>query len=263
MLFKILQIMIILILAESKSFLVTTVDKNNNNNLLATGQLNIDNDISKKPVVEEAKETDYADEEEDELYSEYEEYNEEEKPKIPKSKGKFRSGLMRGQRLTESQIIEKLKKEEIPEFQIWNKEELEKCSPLYYCSNKFMDQVCKPDTQFPMPCRVELFANGGDRDQLGAGKVSGTCKIRYFGCDTSTFVTAATKPAETTTTPITENKEASDDDLDDLFGNPEPDVAESKPGVIQSKSDQKPEGKVRESFKFTNHKDRAKGKSKR
>ena len=100
---------------------------------------------------------------------------------------------------------------------------------------------------------------------MGAGKVSGTCKIRYFGCDTSTFVTAATKPAEPTTTPITEKKEPSDDDLDfdNLFANPEPDVAESKPGIIQTKSDQTPEKKARESFKFTNHKDRAKGKRKR
>ena len=51
---------------------------------------------------------------------------------------------MKGERLTESQIIEYLKQDKIPTFQIRNKEELEKCSPFYYCSNKYV-YVCMYD----------------------------------------------------------------------------------------------------------------------
>jgi len=126
----------------------------------------------------------------------YEEYLLQEKKKNhkKKKKDKYRSSLMRGERLTESQVIERLKQDKVPYFQVRNKEELEKCSPLYYCSNKFMDQVCKPEPMFQPPCRVKLSANGGDRDMLGPGQVMGTCEIHYTGCDPSTFDTT---PANT------------------------------------------------------------------
>ena len=56
---------------------------------------------------------------------------------------------MKGERLSESQIIEYLKQDKIPTFQVRNKEELEKCSPFYYCSNKYV-WVCMREGIFSL-----------------------------------------------------------------------------------------------------------------
>ena len=49
----------------------------------------------------------------------------------------FRSGVLIGKRLTEAEIISHLREEKPVKFQVLSKDELEKCSPLYYCSNKY------------------------------------------------------------------------------------------------------------------------------
>merc|ERR1740131_892294 len=120
--------------------------------------------------------------------------------------------------MTESDIIEEIKKQEdVVSFRIQTEQELEKCTPFYYCSNKFLDKVCKPDTSLPGTCGVKIEASGGERDSLGPGKVLGTCTIKYFGCDPSTIASSKTeepvvdKVDKDKTSKLTEKKEDDND----------------------------------------------------
>merc|ERR1719334_2421489 len=105
--------------------------------------------------------------------------------KRPKKRySNFRSGVMKGEILTEEQIIEKLRKrQKIPLFQLHGLEAIKKCSPGYYCSNKFLDKVCKEqykewDNQFP--CKVEMKSRGSRGAPL---MMAGSCKLEYMGCE--------------------------------------------------------------------------------
>merc|ERR1719431_1070296 len=203
----------------SKNFLVETKDANDwglNYRGRGAEKHLVDNSEEKKTSVPNEKKND------EYLEEDYSEYDEELKPQKKKKKNKkqsskrnFRSGTMKGERLSESQIIEYLKQDKIPTFQVRNKEELEKCSPFYYCSNKFMDQVCQPDTMFDPPCRTELDANGGDRGNQGPGNVIGTCTIHYSGCDLSTITHATIKPNTDQNKNLTENLGSDDNKKDD------------------------------------------------
>jgi len=164
---------------ENKGYIIRTGgEKESNKTMHLEGEnLTKQNGLAKDYADNDDGEDDYDDYEEEEIHEETS------SKKKKRKKGMYKSGVMLGKRLTEAEIIKYLKKEEPVTFQIRNKKELEKCSPFYYCSNEFMDKVCPPDPMFESPCRVTLHANGGDRGNQGRGKVIGTCKIDYFGCD--------------------------------------------------------------------------------
>jgi len=135
-----------------------------------------------------------------------------------------RSIRIRAPKMTEQEILQKIAREITPLFRVDTPEEIAKCNPSYYCSNKFLGQMCEKDWNFAKSCKIKLELNGGERGML-AGQIKGTCQIIYYGCDASTIKREFLPQPSTTTSKPTPTKAAPSSPaqksplkIDDLFG---------------------------------------------